>query len=99
MKHPARLLGGVLLLLVAAGSSLAQQSASPRPAVPIDPIAAILEAFRNHNVIALGESHGNEQIHAFRLRLLRDPRFAATVTDIVVECGNARYQDMMDRFI
>jgi hypothetical protein len=31
--------------------------------------------------------------------LIRDPRFAATVNDILVELGNARYQDLMDRYI
>lgn len=87
------------LPVFAAASILAQETATPRPAVPIEPIAAIIDAFRTHNVVALGEPHGNEQGHAFRLALIRDPRFAATVNDIVVECGNARYQDLMDRFI
>ena len=48
----------------------------------------------------MGEgTHDNEQGHAFRLSLIRDPRFATTVNDIVVECGNFRYQDLMDRFV
>jgi hypothetical protein len=51
-------------------------------------------------VVALGEgSHGNEQGHAFRLSLIRDPRFPAAVNDIVVESGNALYQEVMDRFV
>jgi hypothetical protein len=71
-----------------------------QPAVPADPIPVILDAFRSHDVVALGEGdHGNEQSYAFRLALIRDPRFAATVNDIVVEAGNARYQDVMDRFV
>jgi hypothetical protein len=66
----------------------------------LDPTAAILDAFRSHNVVALGEgAHGNEQGAAFRLVLVRDPRLAEVVNDIVVECGNALYQDLMDRFI
>lgn len=69
-------------------------------AVPLDPIATVIDAFRTHDVVALGEgSHGNHQAHAFRLTLIRDPRFAETVQDIVVEFGNARYQDSMDRFV
>ncbi len=49
--------------------------------------------------MALGEgAHGTEQSHAFRLALIRSPRFTATVNDIVVECGNALHQDVMDRF-
>jgi len=48
----------------------------------------------------LGEgAHNNEQGHTFRLSLIRDPRFAATVNDSVVESGNARNQDVMDRFV
>ena len=51
------------------------------------PVNAILDAFRSHRVVALGEgSHGNEQGHAFRMSLIRDPRFAthwlSTVTGI-----------------
>lgn len=67
-------------------------------AVQLEPIDAIIEAFRTHQVVALGEgAHGNVPGHVFRLALLRDPRFAATVTDIVVEFGSARYQAAMDR--
>jgi hypothetical protein len=77
----------------------AQQRATPRAAVPLEPIAAILQAFQTHQLVALSEPHGNEQAYAFRLALIRDPRFATIVNDIVVETGNARYQDLMDRFI
>jgi hypothetical protein len=70
-----------------------------RPAVPLDPVGAILDAFRSYSIVAIGEPHGNEQAHAFRLSLIRDPRFAATVDDIVVEYGSARYQHLIDRFV
>jgi hypothetical protein len=69
-------------------------------AVPLEPITAVIDAFRTHRVVALGEgSHGNHQAHAFRLALIRDSRFAAAVQDIVVEFGSARHQDLMDRFV
>ena len=78
----------------------AQPPAQPRPAVPVDPIRGIIDAFQSHAVVALGEgAHGNEQGHAFRMSLIRDSRFAATVNDIVVESGNGRYQDVVDRFV
>lgn len=103
MKYLARLLGGVSFLalsLVVAVSGQAQQSVSPRPAVPVDPIVAIMDALRSHSIVALGEGdYGNEQGHAFRLSLIRDPRFANSVNDIVVEFGNALHQDIMDRFV
>jgi hypothetical protein len=76
------------------------QTTQVTPAVPLEPIGAILDAFTTHQVVALGEgNHGNEQGHALRLSLIRDPRFAATVNDIVVEFGSALYQDVMDRFV
>ena len=33
----------------------AAQQVEPPPAVPVEPITAILEAFRSHSVVALGE--------------------------------------------
>ena len=41
----------------------------------------------------------NEQSHAVRLALVRDPRFAARVQDIVVEFGNARLQPLIERYV
>jgi hypothetical protein len=35
----------------------------------------------------------------FLRTLVGDPRFADAVNDVVVEVGNARYQDLMDRYI
>jgi hypothetical protein len=102
MNVGPRLVLGLLLSLWACGgaSRVAEQAASPVPAVPVEPVSAILDAFQTHPIVALGEGpHGNEQGHAFRLALIRDPRFAATVNDIVVECGNGRYQTLMDRFV
>jgi hypothetical protein len=50
--------------------------------------------------VALGEGdHGNIQSHEFRLKLIHDPRFLARVDDIVVEFGNAKYQDLVDRYV
>jgi hypothetical protein len=66
-----------LALGIAFVSALGQQVATPRLAVPLDPIAAILDAFRSHSIIAPDEgNHNNEQGHAFRLSLIRDPRVA-----------------------
>jgi hypothetical protein len=72
----------------------------PQPARPLEPIAAILSAFGSHSVVALSEgTHGNSQSGAFQLALIRDPRFALRVNDIVLEGGNARYQDLMDQYV
>lgn len=81
-------------------ATITLRAAGPKPAEPMDPIPVILDAFRSHRVVALGEGrHGSEQGHRFRLALIRDPRFATVVNDIVVESGSAEYQDVMDRFV
>jgi hypothetical protein len=85
-------------MIVAAATVAAQDSRVP--AVPLDPVGGLLDVFRTHAVVALGEGgHGNEQAQRFRMRLVRDARFASVVNDIVVESGSARHQGVMDRFI
>jgi erythromycin esterase-like protein len=80
-----------------AATTVAMSSAELTPRYAID---AILDAFAEYDVVALGEGpHGNEPGHRFRVSLIRDPRFTARVNDIVVEFGNARYQDVMDRYL
>src|SRR5436190_19923307 len=100
---PTAVMCGVFCMTVGclvAGSSAAELSTASRAAVPVEPIAAILDAFRSHTIVALGEgAHGNMPGHSFRLSLIRDSRFPDIVNDIVVEFGNARYQVVMDRFV
>jgi hypothetical protein len=101
MKNQARLISAVSMIVIVAGTfGVARQTPPLRTAEPREPLAAIFDVFQSHNVVALDEgAHGNEQGHALRLKLIRDPRFPASVNDIVVEFGNSRYQDLMDRFI
>ena len=49
--------------------SASPQQGHPPPAVPVEPIGAIIKAFKTHNIVALSDAHGNEQNHAFRLSL------------------------------
>jgi hypothetical protein len=87
------------LVNIAGSSGSAGQAPAPPPAVPVGAIAGILDAFQTHAIVALSDAHGNEQAHAFLLSLIRDPRFATAVNDIVVEFGSARYQEVIDRFV
>src|SRR5437762_2587950 len=90
----------IITSLLMISPPLVQSETSEKTAVPVDAIAAIVEAFRTHPIVALVEgSHNNEPGYIFRLALIRDRRFAGTVNDIVVEAGNSRYQDVMDRFV
>jgi hypothetical protein len=80
-------------------ASVSAQQSAAKPAVPVEPIQAIVDAFGRYEIVALGDAHGNEQSQAFLNALVRDARFAAAVNDIVIEFGNARYQSLVDRFV
>ncbi len=59
----------------------------------------VLDAFTRHRLVGIGESHGLQDHHDALQLLLADPRLPEVADNIVVEFGNARYQDTMDRFI
>ena len=61
--------------------------------------SAIISEFDKHDLVALGESHDRQQDLDLRLRVVNNPEFPAKVHNIVVECGNALYQDVLDRYI
>ena len=67
-----------------------------RPAVDL-----ILGAFDHYPLVALSEGAGHGQLETRSLftTLIRDSRFHRTVRNIVIEFGNARYQEMMDRYV
>jgi hypothetical protein len=64
-----------------------------------DAVAAILQQFERHPIVMFGEIHGCVQEHALLKKLLTSPEFAARVNDVVIEMGNALYQDVLDRYI
>jgi hypothetical protein len=97
MKTITRITLAAPLILLAWTAGRAQSQANP--AVPIEPVTAIVDAFRSHSVVAVTAGHGSERGYAFGLSLVRDPRFVAAVNDIVIEEGSSRYQDVADRFV
>ncbi len=97
MRQVVATLATVTVLTVAPSG---YQRPQPRLAVPVEPVTAIVDAFRMHAVVALSEgTHGNDQGRAFLLSLIRDPRFVARVNDIVLEGPNGRFQSVMDRYV
>lgn len=74
-------------------------AAAPMPAVPLEPVAAMVDAFRSHAVVAVTAGHGESRGYAFAQLLIHDPRLIAAINDIVIEEGSARYQDVADRFV
>lgn len=83
----------------APASAPATAAAAARPAVPLDAVTAVLDAFRQHALVGIGDAHGDRQGEAFQLALVRDLRFAALVNDIVMESGNSRHQAVVDKFV
>jgi hypothetical protein len=85
-----------------AGSSLPEtaRGANAVAGTPWSPLAdGVLDAFKQHRVVALGEAHELQEFHDAVLLLLADQRIQDAVDDIVVEFGNALYQDVIDRFV
>ncbi len=60
---------------------------------------AVLKAFRDHDVVMLGEIHGSKQEYDWLRSLASTPEFADRVDDIVMEFGNSRYQEAVDRYV
>jgi len=59
----------------------------------------ILDQFRSHAIVGLSELHRSKEDHVFIEKLIQSPRFGEVVDDIVVECGNPLYQEIMDRYV
>jgi len=61
--------------------------------------AAVVSAFGTHDIVMLGEIHGNKQLYAWLRSLVATPEFADRVDDIVMEFGNSLYQKSVDRYV
>ena len=85
---------GCVVLAAAAGPVAAPGDIELLPAPKY-----IARAFQKYPLVALSEMHGNAESQALFTALVRDPEFQALVSDIVVEFGNARFQDVVDRYV
>ena len=100
----------VFLGLIAAPRLWAQAPAgaraapSGRPAVASAPqvksaVDGVLALSKQKSVVALGDAHGLAQEEAFYSALVRDPRFAEQVGNVVVEFGGSTAQNIIDRYV
>ena len=71
----------------------------PQAAPAQDPAAGIVMLFDTYRIVLLGEIHGCTQEWKVLDELVATPGFAERVNDIVMEFGNARYQDVVDRYV
>jgi hypothetical protein len=81
---------GLLLVIGALRTANAQTPAATE---------ILLKRSQNLQILALGERHWSITEHQFVQSLIRDVRFSDTFSVIVVEFGNALYQDVIDRYI
>jgi hypothetical protein len=96
------------LAATAVSAGLATQTAVPSAAAeprkaadpkPQNALKFLLDALKRFPLVALGDRHGLQEIHDFLAALLFHPDLPAQLTDVVVEFGNARHQDLADRFV
>ena len=66
---------------------------------PLAPIPALVTAIERYPLVAVAELHFMQEWHDFMHALLFHPTLPGALTHIVVEFGNALYQDAADRFI
>lgn len=89
----------VLSLLLAGAQhnpAHAQQLEPPTVGPAID---GILKAFQNHPIVAIEDDHNSAQEEDFYAALVRDPRFATEVGNVVVEFGGAAQQELLNRYL
>lgn len=68
--------------------------------IPRDPVAAIAEAVRDHQVVNVGEApHESDANGRLWLRLLRSDAVMEGIDDVFVESGNSLHQPMVDAFV
>jgi hypothetical protein len=89
----------IVLSLCLWGAAIPVSSQQSAESQPKNATEALLAAFDTYDVVGMSAGHSNEKLDDFILSLLRNPRLSTKVNDLVVECGNARYQATLDRYI
>ena len=98
-----RLSLGITCWSMAALQACSAPSVTPNRSGDITTTPAVdylADSFGRFRLVAFSEPrHGAGGTREFLSSLVRHPRFAGTVNDIVVEFGNARYQNIADRYV
>jgi hypothetical protein len=106
MKFFARSAAAVLLATMLCSPGYAQVAASPKaqgagaaPVIVEPALDGVFRAFGNKPVVALGDPHGLAEQMDFYAAVVRDPRFARDVRNVVVEFGASSRQEVIDRYV
>lgn len=87
------------ITLISASVCRAQTHPTPGDPKPEDATIAVVRAFKTHDIVMLGEFHGNKQLYEWLRKLVATPEFADHVDDIVMEFGNSLYQKSVDEYV
>lgn len=94
------ILAGIALVLGDAARAAPSGRPTSEPAPQVKPaVDGVFDLFKQKRVVALGDFHGVAQEEAFYCALVRDPRFAEQVGNVVVEFGGSAAQDIIDRYV
>jgi len=99
MRRAAGFLGALLMMAPGLAASAAADPAAPGKTVVQPAIDGLFEAFKTYPLVGLGDVHGLEVEAAFYADLIRDPRFAREVGNVVVEFGASGQQAIIDRYV
>jgi hypothetical protein len=89
---------GAIIIAFGRWSEGAEANSLPPPVIR-PAVDGILEAFKTHPLVGVGDYHGLAQEADFYVALIRDPRFARDVGNVVVEFGGAAHQGTIDRYL
>jgi hypothetical protein len=106
MKHIVHSMAALSLTTVLCTPAYAQvaarvsdQAATLAPALVGPALDGVFRAFEDHPVVALGDAHGLAAQMDFYTAVVRDPRFARDVRNVVVEFGASSQQQVIDRYL
>lgn len=88
----------VALALLLQYSSLSAQDYQ-KEAIPLDPMTGIIDLLNNTPLVAIGETHEHAQLYEYLTELVQTEAFYKAVNDILIESGNALYQETLDLYI
>jgi uncharacterized protein (TIGR03435 family) len=82
------------------GQGHAGDSAPPPPGLtPTNAADFTFGKLAQYPIVGLGDLHLCLEFHQFVQQLVRDPRLPGKINDIIVEFGNPKYQDVIDRYV
>ena len=93
-RRGASRIGAALAIALALALPASAQEAVVQPA-----IEGVFAALKTHPIVGIGDDHGLAQAEDFYAAVIRDPRFAREVGNVVVEFGAGGDQAIADRYV